>query len=198
MRIVTTASPTAPTTEFPLETRTSPALWRYVLAQGWPTPAYLEEQADGWREVSLGRGRPSGSTRSRAALLARGVRSGDAVAVVSLGPASSGSCSTGRSCRSAPSSSASIRRTPRASARTSSATPRPCSRSSRTTSSARSSRRSSDELPQLREVIGFDELAGVRARGRADGVEPDAGRARTTSRRSSTRPARPARRRAAC
>ena len=48
---VTTASPSAPPTEFPLETRTAPALWRYALAQEWTTPAYLEEQADGWREV---------------------------------------------------------------------------------------------------------------------------------------------------
>jgi len=51
MAIVTTASPSAPPTEFPLDTRTAPALWRYALAQGWTTPAYLEEQADGWREA---------------------------------------------------------------------------------------------------------------------------------------------------
>jgi long-chain acyl-CoA synthetase len=79
---VTTASPSAPPTEFPLATRTAPALWRYALAQGWTTPAYLEEQADGWREVSWQEAgaRVDGLAR---ALLARGVRKGDAVAVLS-------------------------------------------------------------------------------------------------------------------
>jgi long-chain acyl-CoA synthetase len=82
MRIVTTASPSAPPTEFPLETRTAPALWRYALAQGWTTPAYLEEQADGWREVSWEEAgsRVNGLAQ---ALLAHGVRKGDAVAVLS-------------------------------------------------------------------------------------------------------------------
>ena len=66
----------------PLETRTAPTLWRYVQEQHQPMPAYLEEQPEGWREVSweeaarrvdaLGQG-----------LLARGVRRGDAVAVLS-------------------------------------------------------------------------------------------------------------------
>jgi long-chain acyl-CoA synthetase len=82
MRIVTTASPSAPPTEFPIETRTAPALWRYALAQGWTTPAYLEEQADGWREVSWQEAgeRVDGLAR---ALLAHGVGKGDAVAVLS-------------------------------------------------------------------------------------------------------------------
>jgi long-chain acyl-CoA synthetase len=82
MRIVTTAVPTAPEAEFPLSTRTAPALWRYVLAQGWPTPAYLEERCDGWREVSWQEAgeRVDGLGR---ALLTRGVKPGDAVAVVS-------------------------------------------------------------------------------------------------------------------
>src|SRR5438309_869429 len=82
MAIVTTASPSAPPTEFPLDTRTAPALWRYALAQGWTTPAYLEEQADGWREVSW---KEAGSRVDSLAqaLLAHGVRKGDAVAVLS-------------------------------------------------------------------------------------------------------------------
>jgi long-chain acyl-CoA synthetase len=82
MRIVTTAVPTAPEAEFPLSTRTAPALWRYVLAQGWTTPAYLEERSDGWREVSWQEAgeRVDGLGR---ALLTRGVKPGDAVAVVS-------------------------------------------------------------------------------------------------------------------
>jgi long-chain acyl-CoA synthetase len=78
---VTTASPSAPPTEFPLDTRTATALWRYALAQGWTTPAYLEEHEDGWREVSW----PEAGARVddlRHALLHRGVRRGDAVAVL--------------------------------------------------------------------------------------------------------------------
>jgi long-chain acyl-CoA synthetase len=78
---VTTASPSAPPTGFPLDTRTATALWRYVLAQGWTTPAYLEEQEDGWREVSW---QEAGDRVEalRRALLGRGVRRGDAVAVL--------------------------------------------------------------------------------------------------------------------
>jgi long-chain acyl-CoA synthetase len=82
MRIVTTASPSAPTTEFPIATRTAPALWRYVLAQGWTTPAYLEERADGWREVSWQEAGDRVDALAEA-LLAHGVRKGDAVAVLS-------------------------------------------------------------------------------------------------------------------
>jgi long-chain acyl-CoA synthetase len=79
---VTTASPSAPPSESPLETRTARALWERALAQSWATPAYLEETADGWREVSWA----EAGARVEAlcqALLARGVRKGDAVAVVS-------------------------------------------------------------------------------------------------------------------
>jgi long-chain acyl-CoA synthetase len=65
-----------------LETRTAPALWRYVLDQKRPTPAYLEEQPDGWREVSWDEAASRVDALSRA-LLARGVHRGDAVAVVS-------------------------------------------------------------------------------------------------------------------
>jgi long-chain acyl-CoA synthetase len=82
MRIVTTASPSAPPTEFPLETRTAAALWRYVLAQGWTTPAYLKEQAEGWREVSWQEAGSRVDSLAQA-LLAHGVRKGDAVAVLS-------------------------------------------------------------------------------------------------------------------
>ena len=78
---VTTASPSAPPTEFPLATRTAPALWAYAVAQGWTAPAYLEERADGWHDVSW----PEAAARVdalRQALLARGVRRGDVVAVL--------------------------------------------------------------------------------------------------------------------
>jgi long-chain acyl-CoA synthetase len=57
-------------------------LWEWTLAQGWTTPAYLEETEEGWREVSW----PEAGARVEAlaqALLARGVRKGDAVAVLS-------------------------------------------------------------------------------------------------------------------
>src|SRR5436853_2029138 len=82
MRDVTTASPTAPPSDSPLETRTARALWQRSLAQGWTTPAYLEETADGWREVSWAEAGER-VERLAEALLARGVRKGDAVAVVS-------------------------------------------------------------------------------------------------------------------
>jgi long-chain acyl-CoA synthetase len=82
MRIVTTASPSAPPTEFPIDTRTAPALWRYALAQGWTTPAYLEEQEDGWREVSWQEAGERVDALAQA-LLAHDVRKGDAVAVLS-------------------------------------------------------------------------------------------------------------------
>jgi long-chain acyl-CoA synthetase len=79
---VTTASPSAPPSESPLETRTTRALWERALAQGWTTPAYLEETPEGWREVSW----PEAGARVEAlaqALLAHGVRKGDSVAVLS-------------------------------------------------------------------------------------------------------------------
>ncbi|HZR95340.1 MAG TPA: long-chain fatty acid--CoA ligase [Gaiellaceae bacterium] len=76
-----TASPAAPPAETPLAARTAPALWRYVLAKGWTTPAYLEEGEDGWREVSWAEAERRVRALS-AALLARGAQKGDAVAVL--------------------------------------------------------------------------------------------------------------------
>jgi len=78
---VATASPSAPQTDSPLETRTAPALWRYVLDQRWPAPAYLEEQESGWREVSWQEAAGRVEALSHA-LLSRGVGRGDAVAVL--------------------------------------------------------------------------------------------------------------------
>ena len=81
MRIVTTASPSIGTDASPLEQATAPALWRYAVAKSSPTPAFLEEQADGWRPVTW----EEADERIAAianALLARGVRKGNAVAVL--------------------------------------------------------------------------------------------------------------------
>ncbi|MGZ4338101.1 MAG: AMP-dependent synthetase/ligase [Gaiellaceae bacterium] len=64
-----------------LERRTAPALWRHALEQRYPTPAYLEEQPDGWREVSWEEAGRRVDALQRA-LLGRGVRRGDAVAVL--------------------------------------------------------------------------------------------------------------------
>ena len=77
-----TASPSAPRTDSPLEIRTAPALWRYVLDQRWEAPAYLEEQESGWREVSWQEAAGRVEALSHA-LLARGVGRGDTVAVLS-------------------------------------------------------------------------------------------------------------------
>jgi long-chain acyl-CoA synthetase len=64
-----------------LAERTAPALWRQILDQRHPKPAYLEEHLDGWRDVSWEEAGRRVDALSRA-LLARGVKRGDAVAVV--------------------------------------------------------------------------------------------------------------------
>src|SRR5438270_7108142 len=66
----------------PPESRTAPTLSRHVLEQRRPTPAYLEEQPDGWRDVSWDEAARRVAALGRA-LLARGMRRGDAVAVLS-------------------------------------------------------------------------------------------------------------------
>src|SRR5205814_9630944 len=72
---------TAPATASTLETRTAAELWRYAVTQERATPACLEEHAGGWRPVSWSEaaGRVDGLAR---ALIASGVRPGDAVAVL--------------------------------------------------------------------------------------------------------------------
>jgi long-chain acyl-CoA synthetase len=79
--LVATASPSIGTDARSLEQLTSPALWRYAVGKSSPTPAYLEETPDGWRPVTW----PEADERIEAignALLARGIRRGDAVAVL--------------------------------------------------------------------------------------------------------------------
>jgi long-chain acyl-CoA synthetase len=61
--------------------QTAPALWRYAVERGTAGPAYLEELAEGWREVSWREADERVAALGRA-LLARGVRKGDAVAVL--------------------------------------------------------------------------------------------------------------------
>ncbi|HWX09732.1 MAG TPA: long-chain fatty acid--CoA ligase, partial [Gaiellaceae bacterium] len=78
---MTTASIPVPAAGSPLTTRTGPALWRYVVEQGYAAPAYLEELADGWREVSWQEAVERVDALANA-LLARGIRRGDAVAVI--------------------------------------------------------------------------------------------------------------------
>jgi long-chain acyl-CoA synthetase len=60
---------------------TIPELWQDVLGKKLATPAYLEEQEDGWREVSWSEASERVEALGRA-LLARGVGHGDSVAVV--------------------------------------------------------------------------------------------------------------------
>ena len=64
-----------------LTTRTAPALWRDVVGRKLATPAYLEEQPEGWREVSWEEAARRVDALERA-MLAHGVRRGDAVAVL--------------------------------------------------------------------------------------------------------------------
>jgi long-chain acyl-CoA synthetase len=69
------------TTSATTEQHTTPALWRSVLEKGLTTPAYLEEQADGWRQVSWAEAGERVDALGKA-LLARGVAPGDTVAVL--------------------------------------------------------------------------------------------------------------------
>jgi long-chain acyl-CoA synthetase len=61
--------------------RTAPALWRYVLDRPATRPAYLEEHAGGWRDVTWEEAAQRVDALAHG-LLARGVGRGDAVAVL--------------------------------------------------------------------------------------------------------------------
>jgi long-chain acyl-CoA synthetase len=78
---VTTVSPSPRASDDPLETRTARALFRYAAAHG-TAPPYLEERDDGWHEIPWSEAAARVEALSQA-LIARGVRRGDAVAVLS-------------------------------------------------------------------------------------------------------------------
>jgi long-chain acyl-CoA synthetase len=65
-----------------MESRTTPELWRDAVRDAPDQPAYLEEAADGWRPVSWDEASDRVSALAQG-LLARGVRHGDRVAVLS-------------------------------------------------------------------------------------------------------------------
>jgi long-chain acyl-CoA synthetase len=65
-----------------MESRTTPELWREAVQNAPDQPAYLEETADGWRPVSWDEAADRVSALAQG-LLARGVRHGDRVAVLS-------------------------------------------------------------------------------------------------------------------
>jgi long-chain acyl-CoA synthetase len=65
-----------------MERRTTPELWRDAVRDGPPTPAYLEEREDGWHPLSWQAADARVEALARG-LLARGVRRGDRVAVLS-------------------------------------------------------------------------------------------------------------------
>jgi long-chain acyl-CoA synthetase len=65
-----------------MERRTAPELWRDAVRDAPAEPAYLEETADGWRPVSWDEAAERVEALAHG-LLARGVRHGDCVAVLS-------------------------------------------------------------------------------------------------------------------
>ena len=64
-----------------LTTRTAPALWRDTVGRKLATPAYLEEQPEGWRKVSWEEAARRVDALERA-MLTHGVRRGNPVAVL--------------------------------------------------------------------------------------------------------------------
>src|SRR5436305_7896181 len=65
-----------------MERRTAPELWRDAVRDAPPEPAYMEERAEGWGPVSWAEAAERVDDLAHG-LLARGVRHGDRVAVLS-------------------------------------------------------------------------------------------------------------------
>src|SRR5256885_5983807 len=65
-----------------MERRTAPELWRDAVSDAPPEPAYMEEGADGWEPVSWAEAAERVDDLAHG-LLARGVRHGDRLAVLS-------------------------------------------------------------------------------------------------------------------
>src|SRR2546423_14767875 len=65
-----------------MERRTAPELWRDAVSDAPPDPAYMEERANGWEPVSWAEAAERVNDLAHG-LLARGVRHGDRVAVLS-------------------------------------------------------------------------------------------------------------------
>jgi long-chain acyl-CoA synthetase len=70
-----------PTAESIREARTIPRLWLDAVAKNRPTPAYLTEEADGWREHSWAEAATAVDELAHG-LLALGLRKGDAFAIL--------------------------------------------------------------------------------------------------------------------
>jgi long-subunit acyl-CoA synthetase (AMP-forming) len=64
-----------------VDERTIPLLWRSAISAGRATPAYLVEAADGWQEVSWNEAARAVEELANG-LLARGIRKGDALGIV--------------------------------------------------------------------------------------------------------------------
>jgi long-chain acyl-CoA synthetase len=79
MSVASAAASTEPNVR--LVRLTAPELWRYALARGFEAPAYLEEHEEGWREVAWAEAGERVDALAHA-LLGRGVRRGDVVAVL--------------------------------------------------------------------------------------------------------------------
>jgi long-chain acyl-CoA synthetase len=170
---MTATSPSPPADSSYLGRRTAPELWRQILATAPTSPAYLEETATGWRPVPWTEAGERVDALAHG-LLARGVRAGDAVGVISRtrlewllldwAIMSIGAVVVGLY----PTNSAKECEYILAHSETVLAFAEDVDQAAKLASVH-------DELPGLREIVGFDELPGLEDEGRAHRAEhPDA------------------------